>query len=151
MRMCMRYVAGKVLFVLMLTSALSLTCAAAEQVTITMILFNREEEAKWQQAVLDMFHKQQDRIRVELISSAGAASAVAKAFTMAVAGQPLHIAYADPNDTIGWGMQGLTIDLSLIFSDAKTAPLKDSSGGRYAPWKEAFRHSGGFAGTVVLL
>ncbi|HHT26770.1 MAG TPA: extracellular solute-binding protein [Firmicutes bacterium] len=124
--MCMRYVAGMVLFVLMLTSALSLTCAAAEQVTITMILFNREEEAKWQQAVLDMFHKQQDRIRVELISSAGAASAVAKAFTMAVAGQPLHIAYADPNDTIGWGMQGLTIDLEPYFQrDAKTAPLKD--------------------------
>lgn len=95
---------------------------AAEPVVIKMMQFNRAEEAEWQQAVIAEFHKDQSRIRVELIHPG--AEAVSKAVSMLAAGIPPHIAYGDPEHTIFWGRQGVAMDLGpLLERDFNDSPF----------------------------
>lgn len=96
-----------------------------EPVTIRMMEFARQEELEWQRAVVEAFHQDQDRIRIELIGSAGEAP-VHKAVALWAAGIPPHIAYGDPQHTISWGRQGIALDLTPFFErDYETSPFVD--------------------------
>lgn len=97
----------------------------AEPVVIQMMAFDRVEEREWQEAVIAEFHKDQDAIRVELISGAGQA-AVHKAIALLAAGIPPHIAYGDPEHSASWGRQGIALDLEPLFDrDYESSPFKD--------------------------
>lgn len=99
--------------------------ALAEPVVIQMMAFDRAEERAWQEAVIEEFHKEQDAIRVELISGAGQA-AVHKAVALVAAGMPPHIAYGDPEHSASWGRQGIAVDLEPLFQrDFESSPFKD--------------------------
>lgn len=98
---------------------------AQEPVVIRMMAFDRAEERAWQEAVVEEFHKEQDRIRIELISGAGEA-AVHKAIALVAAGIPPHIAYGDPEHSASWGRQGIALDLEPLFQrDYENSPFKD--------------------------
>ena len=74
----------------MLGAVLSLALVGmgtAQTVTVTMIEFVRPEEAEWQREVVRRFHESQDRIRVELVSTAGS-NLVDKMLSMLASGTP---------------------------------------------------------------
>lgn len=98
------------------TSLVFLACCllaahlAAAQTTVYMLEFMRPEESDWQRRVIDLFHQQQDEIRVEIVSVAGT-NAIQKMRVMLVAGEPLDIGYYDPHVVNNWGSEGLARDL----------------------------------------
>lgn len=81
---------------------------------ITMMQFHRGEEAEWQQEVVDMFNERYDNIQVELVAVPDLRP-YEKAIAMWAAGMPPHISYGDPYHTIGWGLEGLALDLEPFF------------------------------------
>ena len=72
--------------------------------------------------MVEEFHKEQDRIRIELISGRKAAVQIA----LVAAGIPPHIAYGDPEHSASWGRQGIALDLEPLFQrDYENSPFKD--------------------------
>lgn len=97
---------------------------AQQPVVIQMMEFNRAEEAAWQRAVIEEFHKDQSGIRVELVHPG--AEAVSKAISMLAAGIPPHIAYGDPEHTVFWGRQGIAMDLTPFMErDWDSSPFEE--------------------------
>jgi len=86
----------------------------AQTVTVTMIEFVRPEEAQWQREVVRRFHESQDRIRVELVSTAGS-NLVDKMLSMLASGTPLDIGYHDPPIVLDWANSGIVKNLEPYF------------------------------------
>lgn len=97
------------LLVMLLVGAFGSHLAVA-QTTVHMLEFMRAEESAWQKRVIELFHEQQDEIRVELITLAGT-SALQKTRVMIAAGEPIDIGYYDPHVVNNWGSDGMARDL----------------------------------------
>ena|GEM_PF-1895624 len=92
------------IFALLVAAAFGIV--KAQPVTVTMIEFVRVEEAEWQREVIRRFHASQDKIRVELVSTAGS-NLVDKMLSMLASGTPLDIGYHDPPIVVSWAKDGL--------------------------------------------
>ena len=104
---------------------LAVPAASAQPVVIQMMERDRVEEADWQRAVIERFHAEQDRIRVELVASPNE-NARDKALAMLAAGIPPHITAGDPYSVISWGLEGIVLDLTPFLERAGSdSPFKD--------------------------
>src|SRR5690625_2705865 len=110
------YVTRKAQFIVgTLMLLLTITPLYAAPTTVTMMQLQRAEEAEWQQAVVALFNEQHSDIQVELVAVPDLRP-YEKAIAMWAAGIPPHISYGDPHHTIGWGQDGLALNLSELFA-----------------------------------
>ena len=101
--------------------------ALSAPVVIQMALLLRATGREWQHAVIEEFHKEQDRIRVELVGSADGLR-YGQLQVLLVAGEAPHIIFQDPNNLLNWARQGFLVDLApYLKREPRNSPSTTSS------------------------
>ena len=99
--------------------------ALSAPVVIQMALLLRATGREWQHAVIEEFHKEQDRIRVELVGSADGLR-YGQLQVLLVAGEAPHIIFQDPNNLLNWARQGFLVDLApYLKREPRNSPFND--------------------------
>lgn len=99
--------------------------ASAAPIVIQMARSIRVADAAWQEAVVEAFNQEQDRIRVELFGGAEGLSH-GKTLVLILAGEAPHIIYQDPNNLLNIARQGALVDLTpLLDREPPDSPFND--------------------------
>ncbi len=99
--------------------------ALGAPVVVQMALLLRATGRQWQEAVVEAFHKEQDRIRVELVGSADGLR-YGQLKVLLVAGEAPQIIFQDPNNLLNWARQGFLVDLApYLEREPRDSPFND--------------------------
>jgi multiple sugar transport system substrate-binding protein len=102
-----------------------LPTAVGAPVVIQMQRSIRQADRDWQDAVIESFHKEQNRIRIEL-AGGGEGIGYGKLQVLIIAGEAPHIIYQDPNNLLNMARQGALVDLGpYLQREPRNSPFND--------------------------